>query len=428
MARTVRDANLESRKARERLTIQKEPYWRTISQGAHIGYYKGSLSSQWYARLRIEGKEGASPYLRIQIGKPDDVQDADGVTVLSFSQAQEKARVWLQEQAQKASGYVPLEPLTVSQAAERYLAWFKDHRRGYKETYTAIHAHILPALGDRLVSELTTKEIRNWLHKLAATPARKRVAKGKKQAFRDQPQTEDQKRARKASANRTLSILKALLNRSFQDELIQDDLVWRRVKPFEKADEPTVRFLIEADCRRLLNACRSDFRELVRAALFTGARYSELTGLEAKDFNLDTKQVYIRPGKSGRGRHIPLNAEGLDFFTTVTAGRTGEQIVFQKENGAAWGRNHHVRLLLDACKNARIEPPVGFHDLRHTYASLLAQAGADLLTISKLLGHADTRITSRHYAHLCDRALAKAVETHLPSFGHIPEQKVRRIR
>jgi len=58
---------------------------------------------------------------------------------------------------------------------------------------------------------------------------------------------------------------------------------------------------------------------------------------------------------------------------------------------------------------------VSFHELRHTYASHLAQAGVDLLTISKLLGHADTRMTSTHYAHLADKTLAAAV-TRLPSF------------
>jgi len=49
------------------------------------------------------------------------------------------------------------------------------------------------------------------------------------------------------------------------------------------------------------------------------------------------------------------------------------------------------------------------------------------LTISKLLGHADTRITSRHYAHLCDKTLANTVRTLLPSFGHKPDTKVRAI-
>ena len=75
-----------------------------------------------------------------------------------------------------------------------------------------------------------------------------------------------------------------------------------------------------------------------------------------------------------------------------------------------------------------VEPAVGFHQLRHTYASLLAQAGADLLTISKLLGHADTRITSRHYAHLCDKTLANAVNRFLPNFGVSPADNVTSLK
>ena len=70
----------------------------------------------------------------------------------------------------------------------------------------------------------------------------------------------------------------------------------------------------------------------------------------------------------------------------------------------------------EACRKAKVPPAVAFHELRHTYASHLAQAGVDLLTISKLLGHADTRTTTRHYAHLADKTLAAAV-TKLPSFA-----------
>jgi hypothetical protein len=62
--------------------------------------------------------------------------------------------------------------------------------------------------------------------------------------------------------------------------------------------------------------------------------------------------------------------------------------------------------------------------LVHVPAAILAQAGADLLTISKLLGHADTRITARHYAHLCDKTLANTVDKLMPNFGFKPEDKV----
>ena len=239
---------------------------------------------------------------------------------------------------------------------------------------------------------------------------------GKRQQFGEKPKTSDEKRARKSTANRILTVLKAMLNKAFEDELVRDDLAWRRVRPFDNVDEPVIRFLTIAEATRLLNSCASDFRRLAMAAVFTGARYGELASLKVGSFG-DTGTLYLQPSKSGKGRHVPLNAEGLAFFTQVTAGRPSTDLVFTKADGNQWGKNHHVRALQDACKRAKIDPVIGFHELRHTYASLLAQAGVDLLTISKLLGHSDTRITARHYAHLTDKTLADAVNVHLPSFG-----------
>jgi site-specific recombinase XerD len=102
--------------------------------------------------------------------------------------------------------------------------------------------------------------------------------------------------------------------------------------------------------------------------------------------------------------------------------------MFARNDGEPWGKNHQQRPLSDACKRAKITPPLRFHETRHSYASALAQAGADLLTISKLLGHADTRITSRHYAHLTDATLANAVNHLLPNFGSIESTNIAAIR
>lgn len=106
-------------------------------------------------------------------------------------------------------------------------------------------------------------------------------------------------------------------------------------------------------------------------------------------------------------------------------GKNGKDRVFVKQDGNLWGENHHARLMKEACHHASITSAIGFHELRHTYASLLAQAGADVLTISKLLGYADTRITSRHYAHLCDKTLANIVNRLLPNCRHKKERKIQ---
>lgn len=264
------------------------------------------------------------------------------------------------------------------------------------------------------LADLTTPKLRAWLKALATRPAKVRSKKDKPR-FRAAPKTGEEKRARRATANRILNVLKAILNRAFHDGLAADDIPWRKVKPFAKADEARIRFLTDAEAVRLINACPKDLRALVQAALLTGARYGELTAMQVQDVDLRAERIYIHQSKSGRPRHIPLNPEGAALFRELVKGKTGGALVFARSDGLAWGKNYHVRPLIAACGNAKIQPGVAFHELRHTYASHLAQVGVDLLTISKLLGHADTRITSKHYAHLADKTLAAAV-TKLPSF------------
>jgi integrase len=120
---------------------------------------------------------------------------------------------------------------------------------------------------------------------------------------------------------------------------------------------------------------------------------------------------------------VPLSTEGHRFFAALAAGREASAPLVARDDGLPWAKNTYVRPLAAACEVAKIAPAITLHELRHTYASLLAQAGCDLLTISKLLGHADTRITARHYAHLCDATLAAAV-TKLPEFHEDAAAKV----
>ena len=93
MARTARDTRLDTRNARLKLKQRREPYWRTIHEGAALGYRKGSRGGFWIAR-HYNAERGR----RFEsLGIADDATDADpsGHGVLSFTQAQEKARAWI---------------------------------------------------------------------------------------------------------------------------------------------------------------------------------------------------------------------------------------------------------------------------------------------------------------------------------------------
>jgi integrase len=200
------------------------------------------------------------------------------------------------------------------------------------------------------------------------------------------------------------------------------------VKRFRNVDVPRIRHLTHAKCERLLNACEPDFRRLVKAALLTGCRYGELTALRVGDYHADSGTLLIRTSKNGKGRHVPLNEEGQRFFERLTTGRSDDGTILLRADGQPWCRSQQFRRLREACQIAKIAPPISFHDLRHIYASILAMRGVSLQVIAEALGHTDTRMTSRHYAHLVPSYVADTIRAHLPAFGAGERDNVTALR
>ncbi len=277
--------------------------------------------------------------------------------------------------------------------------------------------HCRPALGALAVDKLTTRKIREWHHALAAAPRRVRTKPGQEQQFAEHDDDPDAVRARRATANRILTVLKAALNHAFAERHAAADAAWRAVKPFREVDAPLVRFLAPDECRRLVNACEPDFRRLVQGALLTGMRYGELAALKVADVNLDAGTVTVRTSKAGKARHVVLADEGRALFSDLTAGRGRSVLVFTHDDGRPWGASHQLRPMAEACQRAKIVPAVGFHILRHTHGSTLAMRGVPMGVIAAQLGHADTRMTERHYAHLAPSYVADTIRASFPALG-----------
>lgn len=424
MARSVKDPRLNTRTARTPLAARREPYWHVISAGCAIGYRKGAKSGTWIARFRDErGKQNYE-----SIGAADDVRDADGTSCLSFSQAQEKARTFF---ARKGRGEEVLKgPYTVAMGLEDY---FKARERrgskGVKADIYAANARILPELGTIQIGRLTSKRIRDWHFSISEEPKFVRTRKlSPKQAVSHIDTTDaDAVRARRSTANRVLTILKAALNYAFQEGKVASDEAWRKVKPFRGVDSAVVRYLKPSEAERLVNACAADFRNLVRGALLTGCRYGELTRLQVRDFDANAKTIVVRMTKSEKPRQIALNDEGEDLFRQLTAGQPLTARIFNREDGSKWGPSHQQRPLIEASLAASIDPSATFHTLRHSYASLLAMAGVPMGVIAAQLGHSDTRMTEKHYAHLAPSYVADTIRASLPKLGIVPETNIVRL-
>jgi integrase len=361
---------------------------------------------------------GNESYKESPIGQADDVVDADGDWVLNFWQAQERAR------APAAAPERQVGPYRVKDAVRDYLDHL-DGRASLNDTKLRLHAYALPVVGDKRVEEITAKDLRTWHRHLATAPRRVRTKRGGNQKTRAVDLKDaEAARKRKVSANRILGLLKAALNFAFAEGKVASDLEWRRVAPFPKVNRSRATFLQAAECKRLLNACDPDFRLLVRGALETGARYSELGRLRVADFDRDNGTIYFNIGKSGDSRHVILTEDGQSFFADLVAGRAGTEMMFGRE----WAPSQQARPMRAACERAKINPPVGFHQLRHTWASLAIKAGIPMPIVARNLGHADTRMTERHYAHLAEDHVTQTIRERAPRFGKVVSSKVRPIR
>jgi integrase len=412
MPRTIRDANLGSREARARLTVRGKPHWRLIEPGLHLGYRRlngrpGTWSVRRYTgeqTYTIEGLKGVVA---------DDFADADGRTVLSFAQAQKRA---LGSKAKAG-------PFTVQEAVEDYLRHIES-RTGVYDAGGRARTIIFPQLGEQRVEALTTARLRKWLADLADTPRRLRTTPGEPQRYMELDDSEEGRRRRRSSANRVLAILKAALNHAWREGHVASDAEWRRVKPFPGTVRSRARYLDVEECVRLVNASDASFRPLVQAALFTGCRYSELTRLTAGDFSATSGTLHITKSKTGKARHVVLTDEGVRFFAGLAAGHGSADLLFHAPRGGLWTKGVQQRPMLLACQRARIKPAVGFHALRHTWASLAVMNGTPLLVVAKNLGHAGTKMVEAHYGHLAPSYVADEIRKGAPRFGFKPERKV----
>ena len=422
VARTVRDTNLETRTTRARLAARGKPYWRTIEPGCHLGYRRGKRGGSWTARRFL----GDGKYSQCGLGKADDILDSDGAAVLTFKEAQQAAGAWFRSEARREAGLGGGGPCRVREAVADYLEAYKARGKAFNNTTYALNAHVLPAMGEVELSKLTSPLIRRWRDKLATTPPRIRSRKGGGLRYRtvdgDDPEAG---RRRRVNANYVMTLFKAVLNQAYNDGKTDSDRAWALVKPYRGVDAARARFLSDAEARRLVNAAGPDFRRLVRAALYSGARYGELGRLRCHDFDRDSGTLHVRVAKAGKGRRIFLDAEAAEFFSELTAGRAGDEVMLVRESGGSWDRSNQTRPMRQTCERGNITP-AGFHCLRHSAASRWIMAGVSLSVVAAQLGHADTRMVDRHYGHLADSHIRDAIRA-VPALGIDEPSNVARI-
>jgi len=187
-----------------------------------------------------------------------------------------------------------------------------------------LSAHVLPRWGEHPIGALTAHALRAWRDELATSAPRVRRPRATTSDRRPAAESCDGKprRRRRSTVNRITTTFKAALNHSARlyPERFPNVAAWREgLRALRGGEAPRERWLEPGDIRALLAACEPDFRDLVRAALYTGCRYGELCRAQAGDYHAASKTLRIPLAKSGRSRAVFLHDEAAKFFAALTA-------------------------------------------------------------------------------------------------------------
>jgi integrase len=367
--------------------------------------------------LRVQPSGAMSYYVEYARGKRISLGRAD---VITPQDAREQAKGIL------GDAFQGKDPNTAAKQAkehtfgtfvdEEYAGWAKANVRTHKGTLRRLNQSFADFRKLKL-SEITPLLVERWRSE--------RLKAG----------------AKPSTVNRDLDDLKSSLAKAQQWGFIEVHPI-EKVKRTRVDDRATVRFLTEDEQKRLYealdareervraardraNAWRAEreyplmldlrtvayadhLKPMVLLSLHTGMRYGELANLSWDDLHLDRAILTVHgfKAKSQKTRHIPLNSAALSLLESWQKQRTGDSLlVFPSRDG---GPFDNVRSSWEEVLKAAKITKFRWHDMRHTFASLLVMKGVDLNTVRELLGHSDYQMTLR-YAHLAPEHKAAAV-------------------
>jgi integrase len=314
-----------------------------------------------------------------------------GTAAINTKQAAEAAeraqieRLWSPPAAEKKEAEVP----RFQDFVEQFLAVAATQNKPstQEDKASILRNHLTPSFGPKRLNDITYAAIQDY----AALKARKLAKK---------------------TVNNHLTVLRRLLVVAKKRGVLQavPEIEWL------KAPDPEFDFLDFEEAERLLaGAEEGEWRTMILVALRTGMRQGEILALRWEDVDLVKGQLSVRRSvtrnvittpKNGKSRDIPLGDEVLAALKAHRHLRG--PLVFCTDYGRMLKKNEVKHPLWRATRKASLRH-IGWHTLRHTFASHLAMRGVPIKAIQELLGHATIEMTMR-YAHLSPHVARDAVK------------------
>jgi integrase len=357
---------------RRDLTPRREPFWAApLAPGRYIGFRKiDAERGSWVARARSE--DGEQQYRAL----------GALTAAFDYDAACKAAHQWF---ANLDAGVVHRECFTVEDVCKEYV----DDRRREKGVKTAADAEWRfdravygTKFGSTPLTRLRTPAIKTWREELKLT---------------------------KSGANRMMASLRAALNLAVENRQVPATATqeWRAVKQYPGADRRREAYLDLAQRRALLATASGGVRDLIEAALVTGARPGELAAALRDAFDARTRTLTLR-GKTG-ARTVPLSPAATALFERLSKSKLPTAPLLTRDDGKPWKHaewTEPVRLaaasavVKDALSNeARLPAGVCLYTCRHSYITQAIVDGLTTLDVAKLTGTSLAMI-DKHYGHL----------------------------
>lgn len=298
--------------------------------------------------------------------------------------AERKTRVLRNE---KLPDLVPKPVLTVAAMIERYRpSWEAKKSASDDDRYAGYWTE---ALGKLPAADVRPSDIEAWR-------ARRLKQDG----------------VRPATCNRACAFLRRVYNLAIRDEVYAGSNPVAKVKQLRE-NNAVVRYLSEEEEAALKAHSSPEFWRKVEIAFLSGLRQGEQFGLRRSDLDFRAKVITVRESKHGEARRVPMSERLEALFREQLATHTGDWVFPGRDEGAHYFPKSSIHALKSAMKRAGVEN-FRWHDLRHTFCSRLAMAGASLTTIKDLAGHKTITVTQR-YAHLSPEHNRAAIELLAPT-------------
>ena len=307
--------------------------------------------------------------------------------ILNITEAQDLARRYL---AQISLGQDPflhalinISPTLGSFAREDYLPYVKTYKKSWNMDEPRLRNHLLPYYGKIRMNDIEKRDVVALINELA-------------------------EKFKPGTINRVVILLRYMFNLAMKWEVKGVTRNPTAAIPLLKENNQNERFLSALDAKALLRAINYSrnkmLKHIVPMLILTGARKREVLDAKWDDFDLDRGIWRIPNTKSGKARVVPLSDTARNLIEKLSANQCCDY-VFANPNTckpyASFYYSWHT-----ARKDAGLAD-LRVHDLRHSFASFLVNAGRSLYEVQTLLGHSQITTTQR-YAHLSTDSLRRA--------------------